>query len=362
MNQLTLKGYVHNITKTTLSRSGATNYFNFSLQVNESRKRRAVCYDASKQPLLEGYQDSKQPITLLNITEKPSLLDPAEQHVIVSKRSRIEPLNNDQLTFNYDNTQPAENDPPMTTIHDARLLNENDITTVKGILTLETDSIRELPMKNGFVIPMLNRCTITDNTGNIRLTLWGELIKQVVTKNSYNISHVRIKQFDSNKYLTTTPSTNITPCDEHFPSPTKELFNSIFDAKTISVDQIRIAENFKLWLSCAKCQNLLIEQPCPEATILKCSNCNAAQPTSSCPTNASVHIAVRDSKHDLVWLKVFTPVLQEMLMQPSTDVTINSTEDNNYEQLFTLRNLTIHYSDTSNIVKNIEFHEEDDKK
>ena len=101
MNQLTLKGYVQNATKTSLSRSGATSYFNFSLQVNESRKRRAVCYDASKQPLLEGSQDSKQPITLLSITEKPSLLDPAEQHVIVSKRSRIALLNNDQCTLQY---------------------------------------------------------------------------------------------------------------------------------------------------------------------------------------------------------------------------------------------------------------------
>lgn len=360
MNQLILKGYVHNVTKATLSRSG-TNYFNFSSQVNETRKRRAVCYDTSKQSLLQGYQDSKQPITLLNITEKPSLLDPAEQHVILGKRSHIEPLNNDQLTFNYDNTQPAENEPRLTTIHDARLLNGNDFITVKGTLTLETDSIREVPTKNGFLMPMLNRCTITDNTATIRLTLWGDLMKQVATKNSYAITHIRIRQYDSDKYLTTTPSTTITPCDEHFPSPTKESFNSIFDAKAISVDSIRIADNFKLWLSSAKCQNLLIEQPFPAATILKCFNWNAAQPASSCPTNASVCIAVRDNKHDLVWLKVFTPLLQKMLVQPSTDVTIDSTEDNIYEQLFKLRNLTIHYSNTSNIVKSVEF-QNDDKK
>ena len=141
MNQLTLKGYAHNVTKTSLSRSGATNYFNFSLQVNESRKRRAVCYDASKQPLLEGYKTAHHP----------------PQHHRKAKSSR----------------------------------------------------------------------------------------------------------------------------------------------------------------SCgAACYS---QQKIPHRA------------TKQRP----VHIAVRDSKHDLVWLKVFTPVLQEMFMQPSTDVTINSTEDNNYLRTIT---------------------------
>lgn len=355
MNQLYLKGYVHNVTETTQSRSGSTNYFNFSLQVSDTRKRRAVCYDTTKQNLIAGFQHSRQPISLLNVTEKPSLLDPSERHLILGKKSRIEPVNNDDIQFKYDDTAPPENQTALTTVENVRLLNENQLATVKGILTLRTNSIRDIIMKNGFLVPMLDRCTITDNTGTIPLTLWGDLIKQVANKNSYSITHVRVKQYDSAKYLTTTPSTTITPADEHYSPPSNEFFNSLFDAKTISADRIRLADTFKTWLSCSKCQNLLTEVTSTSTTVLKCPNCNAFQPASSCDTNASVRIAVRDSKHELLWLKVFTPLLLEMLNHPSTDVNLQSPQEKIYEQLFKLRNITLHCSNTSDIVKSIHF-------
>ena len=362
MNQLRLKGYIHNVTTATQSKSGSSTYFNFSLQVDNTRKRRAVCYDTSKETLLKGYQTSRRPVTIINVTEKPSLLDPSEDHIILGKRSRVEPLNNQQLDFQYDDaTPPPEKQPTLTTIEDIHLSNQNEHVTVKGILTLQKESTRQVITKNGFLTPMLNRCTITDHTGTIPLTLWGDLITQVSDKNAYSITHVRMKQYDSAKYLTTTPSTTITTSDEHFPSPTTELFNSMFDAKTISVDKIRLVDTFKTWLSCGKCQNLISETTSAETTILKCPNCSASQPASYCPTNASVRIAVRDSNHDLIWLKVFTPILNEMLKQSSEDVTIHSSEDTIYEQLFQLQNFTLHYSNTSNIVKSIDFEASDNK-
>ena len=195
MNQLRLKGHVHNVTQMTQSRSGSTNYFNFSLQVSGTRKRRAVCHDTNKQSLVAGFQDSRQPTSLLNIREKPSLLDPSERHMILGKKSRIEPVNNDDITFQYDDTASTENQPVLTTVDNVRLLNENQSkVTVKGILTLRTDSIRDVIMKNGFLVPMLNRCTITDSSGTIPLTLWGDLIKQVANENSYSITHVHVKK------------------------------------------------------------------------------------------------------------------------------------------------------------------------
>ena len=355
MNQLQLKGYVHNVTQTMQSRSGSTNYFNFSLQVSDTRKRRAVCYDTTKQSLITRFQDSRQPVTLLNITEKPSLLDPCEQHLILGKRSRVEPVDNDDITFQYDDTAPLENQPILTTVDKVCLLDENQLATVKGILTLRTDSIREVIMKNGFLVPMLDRCTITDNSGTIPVTLWADLIKQVTNEKSYSITHVRVKQYHSKKYLTTTPSTTITPTDEHYSPPTKEFFDSLFDAKTISADRIRLADTFKTWLSCSKCQNILPEAASASNPILKCPNCDAFQPASSCNTNASVRIAVRDNNHELVWLKVFTPLLLEMLSHSSTDVNLQSPQEDIFEQLFQLRNITFHYNNTSDIVKSIYF-------
>ena len=82
-------------------------------------------------------------------------------------------------------------------------------------------------MKNGFLVPMLDHCSISDNTGTIPLMLWGDLIKQVANKNSYSITHVRVKQYDSAKYLTTTLSTTITPANEHYSPPSNRFFQSV---------------------------------------------------------------------------------------------------------------------------------------
>ena len=110
----------------------------------------------------------------------------------------------------------------------------------------------------------------------------------------------------------------------------------------ITADRIRLADTFKTWLSALN-------------TVLKCPNCNAFQPASSCKTNASVRIAVRDNKHELLWLKVFTPLLLEMLSHSSTDVNLQSPQEKIYKQLFELRNITLHCSKTSDIVKSIYF-------
>ena len=355
MNQLQLKGYVHNVTSPTPSRKGTSTYFNFSFQVDESRKRRAVCFDTTKQQVLKRYQDAKQPVHLLDVKQKQSRLDPSQEDIILSKKSRIEPTTTSSMAFKYDDTTPAANDQTLTSISDIPSLDENHLTTVKGILTLDTESIREKPMNDGYLLPMMDRCLITDNTGSIPLTLWGDTIKQAVNAHCYTITDVRVKLYDSAKYLTTTPNTSITPTEEQFPSPTRDEFNSFFDAKIIHVDQIRLADTYTTWLSCNQCRSQLPKDASPTSTILKCSNCSAAQPISSCSTSGSVRIAVRDSNYELVWLKVFATLLEEMLNQSSNPLTLNSTEEQIYEELFKLRNFTVSYSKTSNIVKNINF-------
>ena len=90
-NQLSLKGYIHDTTAVLQSRNGSTQYFTFLFQINETQKRRAVCYDDSKHKLVENFQESKKPAHIINIKEKPSIFDAEEQHLILGKRSRIEP-------------------------------------------------------------------------------------------------------------------------------------------------------------------------------------------------------------------------------------------------------------------------------
>ena len=103
---------------------------------------------------------------------------------------------------------------------------------------------------------MMNPCLITDNSGSIPLTLWGDTTKEGINTHFYTITYVRVNLYDSAKYLMMTPNTTITPT-EQFPSPTKDEFDGFFDAKTIHVDQISLADTYTTWLSCNQCRSQL---------------------------------------------------------------------------------------------------------
>ena len=188
---------------------------------------------------------------------------------------------------------------------------------------------------------MLTRCTITDDIGTIRLTLWRSAIEEVSNNNSYTITNVRVKSYNSTKYLTTTPSSEITPSDQYFSPPTEQMFNKLFDVETIRVDKIRLADTFKTWLACSKCKKQITDITSSDITLMECPTCSVVLQCAMIKT--------------MIWLKVFTSVLQKMLLQPSPDVTIQSQEEVIYTQLFQLENFTINYDEHSLIVKDVHF-------
>ena len=211
-------------------------------------------------------------------------------------------------------------------------------------------------MNDGFVISMLNRCALTDNTGNIRLTLWGDIIQQVTNNKSYNITDVRVKHFEATKYLTCTPNTQVTPVDKDIPPPTQDFFDALFENKTIHAPKVHLADTFKTWLSCTKCAKQITDITSTNISLIKCQTCSVVQTVSSCTLNASLRIAVtQDQDNEHLWLRVFTPQLQTMLQHVSPDVTLKTEEEDIYTQLFQLANFTIEYNEQSLIVKNVQF-------
>ena len=353
-NQLRLKGYVHNVRRAK-SGTGSFRCFNFSLQVDENCKRQIVCYDPSKEKLLKGYQDSREPVKLVNFSKRKSGENVLEEDIILSKRSRIESVSNNDIVFEYDEGSSQEAERTYKTIATIESLRESEMISVKGCLSLRADCIREVVMKNGSVVTMLDRCAIRDDNGTIRLTLWGDIIQQVTNHSCYSFENVLVKFYDFERYLTTTHSTRIMPTEEKFPRISEQLFDSLFDVETIPVEKISFAQQLKKWLSCCECGKHLSDVMSMPDKIVKCDRCKTVQPVSSCTMKASARIAIPGSDHKLIWLKAFTPILEEMLNRPAPDVTLQSSEEEIYEQLFEQRNFIIEYDKSSMVIKNIYF-------
>ena len=275
-NQLQLSGFVHNVSPTKKSKIRSFPYFAFSLQVSDNTIRRAVCYDNEKQPIFKAYEESRQPAVLTNVTQKRSLLDPSQDDVIVSKRSRIQDASNTDIDFEYLENSEVHDSNTVTLIGNIPSLSENTITSIQGvmIITMSLEHIKEVTTKTANTIPMLDHCVVTDNTGTIRLTVWGSTIKEITNNDSYMITNLRVKSFDAKKYLTTTPTTTAVKQDEN-------------------------------------------QQP--------------------------------------IWLTAFNQILEEMLDNAPETVSIKSSEEDIYTNLFKLSNFTLQYSDTSHVIKNISF-------
>ena len=305
----------------------------------------------SKQKILKGYEQSREPVALLNIAEKRSLRDSSEDDLTLNKRSCIEAANNNDIGFEYDERTPVV-PLQLTSLEDIASAEEDELVFVKGTLTLQKNCVQQVVMKDGFLIPMLERCTITDDTSTIRLTLWGSAIDQVANNRCYAITDVRVKQFNSAKYLTSTPATTFTVVDDTYDPPTPEFFNTLFDAITIHGSKIRLADNYKTWLSCTKCGKQVTDVISTTSSLVKCPNCNVVHPASSCVLNGSVRIQVQeDGDAEPIWLKVFTTILEKMLQQNSSDVTLQSPEKVVYTQLFLLENFTVHFNHQSLITE-----------
>ena len=350
-----LKGYVHNVSAVSTAKRGSLRYFRFHFQVEEGDKRRAVCYDLSKRKVLKSYEEAREPVKLSNVSGKRCGGRMAEENIVLTRRSRIEPANNFDIHFEYEEENGLGDDQQgFTAIEAIASLCENQVISVKGCVTFEGECVKQVTMKDNSIVPMLNRCTITDNTGIMRLTLLGDAIQQMVNNKCYIIEHVLIKKYDGMKYVATNHKTVISATEEKFNAPTEEAFETLFDVEKLMVDKIHLAQSFKKWLSCCKCRKKLIDTSCSGISIVKCGNCKTVQPLSVCCVNASVRIAVRN-KSELIWLKAFTPVLEEMLRHPAPDVTVNSPEEEIYQQLFDLQNVSVEYGKSSFTITNIYF-------
>ena len=130
-NQVRLKGYVHNVRRAK-SGTGSFRCFNFSLQVSENCNRQIVCYDPSKEKLLKGYQDSREPVKLVNFSKRKSSESVLEEDIILLKRSRIESVSNNDIVFEYDEGNSQEAERTYKTIGTIQSLRESEM--ISGML------------------------------------------------------------------------------------------------------------------------------------------------------------------------------------------------------------------------------------
>ena len=163
---------------------------------------------------------------------------------------------------------------------------------------------------------------------------------------------MRVKIFNSIKYLTSTPATTLTIAKESYEPPSEN------DSPDFSMPyQITFQKSYRLivarlgW-SAWNLENKSLELQQPPWVLL---NVQFAALCNLSP-QGSVRIQVQpDDNAEPIWLKVFTSTVQKMLEHASCDVTLQSPEEQVFAQVFLLKNVFVDFNEQSSIVEDVRF-------
>ncbi len=185
-----------------------------------------------------------------------------------------------------------------------------EVVSVHGMLLFGENKPEVVPTK-----PYLQKLEgyIVDESGSTPITVWNEQIQRVMDSHFFHIQNVRVRQFQGQKYLSTTTETKIeemslddTPkLDVKIVQEAKESLSvTIVECKSIrSVEVI----TFYTCLSCAK-----RVQSRQDSSMLKCGHCQNYMMIKNCSKTTAARVQV-ESQDGVNWYTLFTPTLEQIV-------------------------------------------------
>lgn len=170
-----------------MKRGQANNdYFDATLQLKD-KSMRAVCFSPDKHSHMKSKLESSSPMKISNYHIKHNRCTDQDK-VHINERTKLSDPNKSEITFDFTEiTEEEKEDTESTDSIEEIMANENAKSKVNitGRVT-----VVELPTtitSNGKTLTK-QECTLTDETGSMRLVLWEEDTKRIQSGNTYKFS------------------------------------------------------------------------------------------------------------------------------------------------------------------------------
>lgn len=239
---------------------------------------RAVCFSPEKRPTMKSRVESSSPVKISNYQiRKNKFTDEDEVHI--NKRTKLENPSRNEITFECETPEEEKSDTTNNSIQDI-ITNQNEKSKVNitGRLTkLDNPTL----IQTGNKTLTKQECTITDESGSIRLVLWEDDIKKIDSGNTYKIFKAMVKTYAKQKYITLNKQTTIelsTVNVQREDTLMTDASQNIVECPAEAVEKVTT------YLSCSKCNSSLPRNQ--QENIIKCTNCGMAKLKSRCKTRA----------------------------------------------------------------------------
>ena len=263
---------------------------------SEAGHNRAVCFSPEKHDVIKGFEEAKSPLKIKNVQRR---LWNGNTEFTIQKYSKIEPINQDNMTFCYTGKSFKDDEPiQICKLSD---ISPEQLVSVKAFVAQVLPTVTQ-EMRQG---PALRRqdVIIVDPTDCITLSLWEESVDVLQPQTTYLLKNIRIKSFRGRTYLNTpkdeglfsaTVSSNF---EENLAEVRCDELGNICAVTGNIVGVMKVSKT-STCLSCKKQINVVSNK-----SFVKCANCSLSVKASACMFSWYIKILLR-SKDDGSILKL----------------------------------------------------------
>lgn len=289
----------------------------------------ALCYSTTKRAILAEKEASRTPVKIARFTRTAD-----HTKLVVNDITHVTAPNSLECPFHF--CQELD-DQTTTTLDKLDEAPEDKLTIFCKVLKLsETKIVGQAKYKvaNG---------TIADDTAQITLDVWNNLIPQIQENKVYKFTHLIVRFWNGVRKLTTTTNSVVseTP-DPVLEGLQVEDISSPHQETTLQVSSIESIESVEKCKICGHCAKRIIQV---QGQLVNCDHCRHKMKASSCPTKLVASIVVNNESTNL-YLSVRDDALQELLGPYDRDDMDTNVEE---EKLIFQHNITITYTDGNKV-------------
>lgn len=294
-----------------------------------------VGFDVASQEKLSSYHLKQEPVLLDSCIIKKSRSDDLE--ILVNKTTVVT-----QSPKKFDvKVIPAE------------ITKETDIINIENMadgtkVTLNVSVVYLAPVR-AVSTGTVQDVTISDSSGSINLSVWGENVEKLEIGKQYKLTDVYIRSYQGEKNVVFSRSSKYELLNDAGTTATV-----IEDEDTSEVEAIIIGcTNFNVHVSCLHCSAKLI-RICDDSKSVRCQQCNIVQLMNHRSFEVSANVLFQAKDGEKHMLKMTTSTLLKIL----PDMDSNDSEKELQEELLQSPAMKVIYTKKTCYVKEIEFNKD----
>ena len=160
---------------------------------------------------------------------------------------------------------------------------KNDIINVKGLLC------SLMPIESSTTNPILTLRTakLSDNTGDIQLTVCASLVNEVKEDNAFSFTNMRVSRFQSDRLIKSTEQTIVTPISDDKFEISEDGDRLVKQLLHVSINSV-LSSTLEVKQCCFLCKSLVEIN----GDSVECSTCHSIFSSSKCSTSSLVKFVV----------------------------------------------------------------------